>query len=266
MQRRKLARLGVAAAVVGSAVAGIAVYQAGALPATPPSSLIAITPCRLVDTRAAAPVGGRNTPIGNQETATFTVWGTNGNCNIPNTALGIVTNTTIVNPTSASFLTLWPADDPQPLASNLNWTPTSPPTPNQVSVGLSADGKVKLFNNSGTVDVIIDIVGGPEVPAFIDRLAPNGRLVLVGAIAGMPPADFGMRIMQSFQKSRSVATFSLDTVPTAERDAARARFFAEAARGQLHPVVHDVLPLERAADAHREMDAGRVFGRIVLVP
>ena len=119
---------------------------------------------------------------------------------------------------------------------------------------------------NGLFDVIIDIVGGPEVPAFIDRLAPNGRLVLVGAIAGMPPADFGMRIMQSFQKSRSVATFSLDTVPTAERDAARARFFAEAARGQLHPVVHDVLPLERAADAHREMDAGRVFGRIVLVP
>lgn len=138
---------------------------------------------------------------------------------------------------------------------------------------LIALGATHVLSRSGesmdapaSFDVIIDIVGGPEVPAFIDRLAPNGRLVLVGAIAGMPPADFGMRIMQSFQKSRSVATFSLDTVPTAERDAARARFFAEAARGQLHPVVHDVLPLERAADAHREMDAGRVFGRIVLVP
>jgi NADPH:quinone reductase-like Zn-dependent oxidoreductase len=125
--------------------------------------------------------------------------------------------------------------------------------------GESADGPASF-------DVIVDIVGGADVSAFIDRLAPNGRLVLVGAVAGMPPADFGMRLMEGFQLSRSVATFSLATVPTAERDAARARLFAEAAAGELHAVVHDVLPLEHAADAHRELDAGHVFGRIVLVP
>lgn len=115
-------------------------------------------------------------------------------------------------------------------------------------------------------DVIIDIVGGPQVPAFIDRLAANGRMVLVGAVAGMPPADFGMRLMAGFQQSRSFATFSLDTVPVPARDAVRAAQFEAAARGELHPVVHDVLPLQRAADAHRQMDAGTVFGRIVLTP
>jgi hypothetical protein len=30
--------------------------------------------------------------------------------------------------------------------------------------------------------------------------------------------------------------------------------------------VHEVLPLERAALAHRWMDAGQVFGRVVLAP
>ena len=115
-------------------------------------------------------------------------------------------------------------------------------------------------------DVIIDIVGGPGTPEFIDRLAPNGRLVVVGAITGMPPADFGQRLLSAFQESRSVATFSLDTVPTPDRDAVRAAQFAAAARGELHAVVHDVLPLEQAADAHRQMDAGTVFGRIALVP
>lgn len=135
-------------------------------------------------------------------------------------------------------------------------------------------GATHVLDRSGTgeadapasFDLIIDIVGGADVPDFIDRLAPNGRLVLVGAVAGMPPADFGMRLVRAFQQSRSVATFSLDTVPTAGRDAARARFFEAAVAGELHPVVHEVLPLERAADAHREMDAGTVFGRIVLVP
>lgn len=118
----------------------------------------------------------------------------------------------------------------------------------------------------GSYDVIIDIVGGPDTPEFIDRLAPNGRLVVVGAIAGMPPADFGKRLISAFQQSRSVATFSLDTVPTPDRDAARAEQFAAATRGELHAVVHDVLPLDQAADAHRQMDAGTVFGRVVLVP
>lgn len=118
----------------------------------------------------------------------------------------------------------------------------------------------------GMFDVIIDIVGGNDVPAFIDRLAPNGRMVLVGAVAGFPPAGFGDRLLQTFQQSRSVATFSLASIPPANRAAARADLFEAAVRGELHPVVHDIMPLAQAADAHRLMDAGAVFGRIVLTP
>jgi NADPH2:quinone reductase len=116
------------------------------------------------------------------------------------------------------------------------------------------------------VDVVIDIAGGPDLPAFLDRLAPNGRLVLAGAVAGFPPADFGMALIRGFRQSRSFATFSLDTVPVEERNAVRADLLRAAAEGELSPVVHAVLPLEQAAEAHRQMDRGTVFGRIVLVP
>lgn len=115
-------------------------------------------------------------------------------------------------------------------------------------------------------DVVIDIVGGPAMPDFIDRLAPNGRLVIVGAVAGMPPAEFGANLLRTFQQSRSVATFSLDSVPRDALATARAELFSAAATGELTPVVDDVLPLAEAAEAHRRMDAGRVFGRIVLTP
>ncbi len=115
-------------------------------------------------------------------------------------------------------------------------------------------------------DVVIDVVGGADVPRFIDRLAPNGRMVLVGAVGGFPPADFGMRLMATFQRSRSVATLSLASVPAAARDAVRIGNFAAAVRGELHPVVHDVLSLDQAAEAHREVDRGAVFGRMVLRP
>jgi NADPH:quinone reductase-like Zn-dependent oxidoreductase len=115
-------------------------------------------------------------------------------------------------------------------------------------------------------DVIIDVVGGQHLPAFLERLAPNGRLVSVGVVAGYPPADFGMSLLRSFQRSLSFATFSLNTVPVPERNRVRTAQFAAAARGELTAVVHDVLPLARAAEAHHRMDAGEVFGRIVLTP
>jgi len=115
-------------------------------------------------------------------------------------------------------------------------------------------------------DVIVDIVGGEALPLFLDRLAPNGRLVLVGAVAGFPPADFGAHLLRSFQQSRSFATFSLDSVPRDALRTARTELFAAATQGALHPVVEAVLPLDQAAEAHRLMDAGRVFGRIVLTP
>lgn len=115
-------------------------------------------------------------------------------------------------------------------------------------------------------DVVIDVVGGSGLPLFLDRLDPGGRFVCVGVVGGPPPADFGDRLMSAFRKSPSFATFSSDSVPAAGRQAVRSAHFADAVRGALLPVVHGVLPLDRAAAAHRAMDAGTVFGRLVLTP
>lgn len=115
-------------------------------------------------------------------------------------------------------------------------------------------------------DVIIDVVAGEDMPSFFDRLNPNGRMVAVGAVAGRPPADFGTKLMAAFQKSMSFATFSTATVPRADRRAVRGEQFAAASRGEIETVVHELLPLDGAVLAHQKMDAGEVFGRIVLTP
>ncbi|MFE3521480.1 zinc-binding dehydrogenase [Streptomyces sp. NPDC059161] len=115
-------------------------------------------------------------------------------------------------------------------------------------------------------DVIIDVVAGEHLPSFFERLNPNGRMVVVGAVAGRPPADFGTHMMAAFQKSMSFATFSAATVTTADRDTARAEHFIAASRGEIEAVVHELLPLDQAVLAHLKMDAGEVFGRIVLTP
>jgi NADPH2:quinone reductase len=132
---------------------------------------------------------------------------------------------------------------------------------------LGANQVIGRDGDGGTgYDVIIDVVAGPELPSFFTRLNPNGRLVAVGAVGGQPPADFGMTMMAAFQKSMSFATVSADTVTPADRRAVRAEQFAAAGRGELHVVVHEQLSLEQAVLAHEKMDAGEVFGRIVLAP
>jgi NADPH:quinone reductase-like Zn-dependent oxidoreductase len=115
-------------------------------------------------------------------------------------------------------------------------------------------------------DVIVDVVAGPDLSSFLTRLNPSGRMVAVGAVGGRPPADLGAALFAAFQKSLTFATFSAATVPEPERAAATAELLRATARGELRSVVHDVLPLARASEAHRAMDAGAVFGRIVLVP
>jgi hypothetical protein len=150
------------AACCATVVGGVAAYSiAGATSA--PSSFVSIAPCRLLDTRASHQIGEHPGPLAAGETATLAVTGTHGNCTIPSEANGIVANVTIVNPTAASFLTVFPADLARPQASNLNYVPKQNPTPNQVTVGLSSTGSptgaIKVYNDKGAVDVFIDIVG-----------------------------------------------------------------------------------------------------------
>jgi hypothetical protein len=170
-------------AAIGAAVAvtlgagGIGVVRATVSSGARPI-FVSITPCRLVDTRPApSTVGARATPLNANETATFTVHGTNGNCTIPAGALAIDANVTITAPTSDGFLTMFPADATLPNASNLNWSAGQAPTPNAVTVDLSGDGKVNVFNERGTVNVIIDIVGYYEDHNHDDRYVRLGPIV-----------------------------------------------------------------------------------------
>ena len=79
---------------------------------------VPITPCRLTDTRVAPETRGpRATPLKADETYTVQVVGTNGDCTIPADAVGVSLNVTAEAPTDASYLTVFPADAPKPLAS-----------------------------------------------------------------------------------------------------------------------------------------------------
>ncbi len=157
--RSRWAAIGAAVAV---SVGGGGFLIADAASSDEDSTYVPIANCRLFDTRPAPHnVGPKNTPLGPGDSNVYTqpVTGTNGNCTIPSDAVGVSMNVTITDPTAQSNLRVFPANEPTPLASNLNWLPGQSPTPNKVDVKLSVDGKMKLFNYNGTVNVLADVVG-----------------------------------------------------------------------------------------------------------
>jgi hypothetical protein len=114
----------------------------------------ALTPARDLDTRY--------TPIPAGGTLKLEVAGVNGVPTMnagPATPTAAVLNVTAADGTSPlTFITVYPSDASQPNASDLN--PAQGQTvANLVIVKLAADGSITFFNDTGTVDAIVDVEG-----------------------------------------------------------------------------------------------------------
>ncbi|HEX4704982.1 MAG TPA: hypothetical protein VH352_22830, partial [Pseudonocardiaceae bacterium] len=107
-----------------------------------------LTPQRALDTRNT---GGHSIGAGQTQTADLSEW-------LPTTAVAAVFNLTGTNTTAGTFVTAWPADSTQPLASNLNLAPGQTAA-NLATVALGSGARLNIANFHGTVDVIIDIAG-----------------------------------------------------------------------------------------------------------
>jgi NADPH:quinone reductase-like Zn-dependent oxidoreductase len=105
------------------------------------------------------------------------------------------------------------------------------------------------------VDLIFDSVGAATWPSVVRAAARAGRIVVYGATTG-PHGDTDLR--QVFWKQ-------IDVLGTTMSGRAEFRTVMDLfVAGALAPVVDVVWPLERAADAHARLEAGRQFGKIVL--
>ncbi|WP_371476645.1 hypothetical protein [Kitasatospora sp. NBC_00315] len=116
-----------------------------------PSTLVPVSPARLLDTRAGT--GAPKAKLGPDSTLTLTVAGRAG---LPLTGVSaVVLNVTVTNPTEASHVTAYPHGTGRPTASNLNFTPGET-IPNQVTVPV-VDGRIDFYNHLGTVDLVADV-------------------------------------------------------------------------------------------------------------
>ena len=123
---------------------------------------------------------------GPASTLHFTVTGTGG---VPATGVtAVVLNVTATEPTTASFLTVYPDDVSRPVASNLNVVPGQT-VPNLVVVRVPASGVIDFYNNAGSTHLLADVVGYYDG----DKTTDAGRL-----IAGSPLRLVDTRLQSPF--------------------------------------------------------------------
>ena len=115
------------------------------------------------------------------------------------------------------------------------------------------------------VDVVLDIIGGEYTPRNLECLARDGRLVQIGVMGGAT-AEISLRTMLVRRLTMTASTLRARTPE--EKGAIAAAVEREVwpllASRRVAPVVHAVLPLEAAAEAHRLLESGAVIGKVIL--
>lgn len=115
--------------------------------------------------------------------------------------------------------------------------------------------EVRRLTGKKGADVVVEHVGQATWERSILSLAHRGRLVTCGATTG-PQGATDLRHL--FAKQLSLLGSYMGS--KAELLDACRLFFS----GELKPIVHAVMPLDQAAEAHRMLERSEHFGKIVL--
>lgn len=130
-----------------------------------------LSPVRVLDTRTA--LGAQRFPVGPKRAISVQVRGVGG---VPSSGVAAVAlNVTATEATLGGFLAVHPTDVARPNASNLNMVPGQT-IPSLVIAKVGPDGRTCIYNDSGTTQVIADVVGwfadGTASGASLTALAP----------------------------------------------------------------------------------------------
>jgi putative PIG3 family NAD(P)H quinone oxidoreductase len=121
------------------------------------------------------------------------------------------------------------------------------------------------FEQHGPFDVVLELVGGPNLPGDVQALATGGRIVVIGVGAGAK-AELNLHVLMG--KRGRISASMLRARPLEEKAlAARAlerHVLPLLERGAITVPVADTFPLDDVAAAYERFAAGGKLGKIVL--
>jgi NADPH2:quinone reductase len=131
-------------------------------------------------------------------------------------------------------------------------------------LGVIAKSAQEWTNGAG-VEIVLDLIGGPYLPASIAAAAPGGRIILIGTMGG---SDASIPLGVVLSRRLTIRGTVLRARPLEEKIMATRAFAAQVipllARGAVKPVVDRVFPLAEIADAHRYLESNASFGKVVI--
>ncbi len=126
--------------------------------------------------------------------------------------------------------------------------------------------EVRAATEGRGADVILDNMGAKYLPRNVSALARNGRLVVIGMQGGIKGE---LNLAELLGKCGSVTATTLRYRPAEEKAAIVAEVATQlwplVEAGSVGPIVHEVLPVDQAGEAHRLLEeSGEVFGKLLL--
>jgi NADPH:quinone reductase-like Zn-dependent oxidoreductase len=118
-------------------------------------------------------------------------------------------------------------------------------------------GKPQRRSYEGGVDVVINFTGGDTWQPSLRCVKRGGKILVCGATAGFDPKE-DLRYIWSFEVQIIGSNSFYD-----DNLRALMEFIQQ---GTMNPVIDKVLPLERAAEGLRLLEAREVFGKVVIKP
>ena len=127
------------------------------------------------------------------------------------------------------------------------------------------DFVAELKKETAGADVILDNMGASYLDRNVNALATGGRLVVIGMQGGIKAE---LNVGKLLGKRASIAAAGLRGRPLAEKAAivadVREHLWPLVERGSVQPIIDQVVPMAEAADGHRALDEGGVFGKVLL--
>ena len=121
------------------------------------------------------------------------------------------------------------------------------------------------FAGAGPFDVVLELVGAPNLADNVKALATGGRIAVIGIAAGAK-AELNLAVLMG-KRGRIMAS-TLRARPLEEKAqtarAVEAHVLPLVERGEVHVPVAETFPLERVAEAYDRFTAGGKLGKIVL--
>ncbi|HVH87175.1 MAG TPA: NAD(P)H-quinone oxidoreductase [Terriglobales bacterium] len=123
----------------------------------------------------------------------------------------------------------------------------------------------KRWTAEGAFDVVLDLAGGSYTNASLHALAPRGRILLIGTMAGTK-SELDLGLMLS-KRAHMIGTV-LRARPLEEKIAVSQSFAKQVVplftSGVLCPVIDSQFALSDIQRAHERMELNESFGKIVL--